>query len=263
LTANLETTTLRVQRVRKRGGKAVVFSALAIDAAGAATPTAPRYAVLASHRILAADVQEGQWWRVSGFYEDVSFDVDGWRVHERQLKATTTELLRPSGEHIVQLLARSSAFPGIGEVKARRLWDAMGTDLYAALDEGDHARIAGCIGIELATVLLEGWAAYGDADAVAAFQRMGLDLSVSQKVLAAYRGEALASITQDPYRLLAFGLSWPAADQLARGFFGVPADDERRLGAAVESALYAELDRGHTCALHVLSRRLFPRGCVA
>jgi exodeoxyribonuclease V alpha subunit len=248
LTVNLETATLRVKRVRKRGSRAAVFSALAIDSAGAAVPTAPRYAVMVPHRLLAADVQEGQWWRVSGSTEDVSFDVDGWRVHERRLHATKVELLRPSGEHIVQLLARSPAFPGIGEVKARRLWEALGTDVYAALDQGDHDRIAGCIGAELATVLLDGWSTYGDADAVAAFQKMGLDLTVSQKVLAAYCSDALATVSKDPFRLLAFGLSWPAADQLARGFFGVPAEDERRLGAAVESVLYTELDRGNTCA---------------
>lgn len=235
-----------MQRVRKRGGKAVVFSALAIDSTGAARPTAPRYSVLAPHRVLTADVQEGQWWRVSGSYADVAFDVDGWRVHERQLRATQIELLRPSGEHIVQLLARSAAFPGIGEVKARRLWETLGSDLYAALDDGDHARIAECIGSDLTAVLLEGWAAYGDSDAVAAFQRMGLNLTVSQKVLAVYRSEALSAVAEDPYRLLAFGLSWRVADELARRFFAVAADDDRRLGAAAESVLHRELDLGNT-----------------
>ena len=249
MTTNHETVVLRVQRVCKRGAHAVLFSGLAIDAAGAADPKAPRYAVLAPHRTLTADVQEGQWWRVSGSAEDVSFDVDGWRVHERRLQATTLELLRPSGEHIVQLLARSPAFPGIGEVKARKLWETLGSDLYDALEGRDLARLAQHVGADLAAVLVEGWAAYGDADAVTSFQRMGLDLSVSQKVLAAYRTEALDSITQDPYRLLAFGLSWTATDQFARAFFQVADDDERRLGAAVESVLYADLDRGNTCAL--------------
>lgn len=249
MTTNHETVALRVQRVRKRGAHAVLFSGLVIDAAGAADPKAPRYAVLAPHRTLTADVQEGQWLRVSGSAEDVTFDVDGWQVHERRLQATTLELLRPSGENIVQLLARSPAFPGIGEVKARKLWEALGSDLYDALEGRDQARLAAQVGADLAAVLVDGWSAYGDADAVTAFQRMGLDLSVSQKVLAAYRTEALDSIAQDPYRLLAFGLSWTATDQLARAFFQVVDDDERRLGAAVESVLYADLDRGNTCAL--------------
>lgn len=248
MTADLQTVSLRVQRVRKRSAGAVVFAGLAIDSAGAAEPKAPRYAVLAPRRMLTAEVQEGQWWRVSGAFEDVSFDVDGWQVHERRLQATKLELLRPSGEHIVQLLARSPAFPGIGEVKARKLWDSLGSELYDALETRDHARLAEYIGADLATVLLDGWTTYGDADAVTAFQRMGLDLSVSQKVLAAYRTDALDSITQDPYRLLAFGLSWRTTDQLARTFFQVDSDDERRLGAAVESVLYADLDRGNTCA---------------
>lgn len=183
MTTNHETVALRVQRVRNRGARAVLFSGLAIDGAGAADPKAPRYAVLAPHRTLAANVQEGQWWRVSGSAEDVTYDVDGWQVHERRLQATKLELLRPSGEHVVQLLARSPAFPGIGEVKARKLWEALGSDLYDALESQDLARLTEHVGADLATVLVDGWSAYGDADAVTAFQRMGLDLSVSQKVL--------------------------------------------------------------------------------
>ncbi|NYT64134.1 hypothetical protein H0A66_17605 [Alcaligenaceae bacterium] len=201
MSADQETTTLRVQRVRKRGPSAVVFSGLVIDSSGAASPKAPRYAVLVPLRVLSTEVQEGQWWRVSGSYEDVRFDVDGWQVQERRLYAMRLELLRPSGEHVVQLLARSPAFPGIGEVKARKLWEALGAELYDALEDKDHARLAKYIGLDLASVLVDGWAAYGDADAVAAFQHMGLDLSVSQKVLAAYRSEALSAVTEDPYRL--------------------------------------------------------------
>ncbi|MBN8504484.1 MAG: AAA family ATPase [Burkholderiales bacterium] len=176
----------------------------------------------------------------------MAYDADGWRVHERRLHATEVELLRPSGEHIVQLLARSAAFPGIGEVKARRLWEALGSDLYKALDEGDQVRIAECVGTDLAVVLLDGWAAYGDSEAVAAFQRMGLELTVSQKLLAVYRSEALSAVAEDPYRLLAFELSWRATDELARRFFAVAADDARRLGAAAESVLHSDLDRGNT-----------------
>lgn len=257
MTSTVETISLRVQRVRHRSGKSVAFSGLAIDSTGAAVPRAPRYAVLAPSRMLSGEVQAGQWWRVHGSVEDVNFVVDGWQVQERRLLAEQAELLRPSGEHVVQLLARSPAFPGIGEVKARKLWERLGEGLYAALEDADHERLSACIGSDLATVLLEGWAAFGDADAVAAFQRIGLDLSVSQKVLAAYRTDALTSVREDPYRLLAFGLSWATTDQVARTYFQIEANDERRLGAAVESALYAELDLGNMCATSdAVERRL-------
>ena len=68
--------------------------------------------------------------------------MDGYRVVEHRITATDAELLRPSGEHIVQLLATSPAFAGIGEVKARRLWERLGESLYDCLDQADEDTLA-------------------------------------------------------------------------------------------------------------------------
>ncbi|WP_354687535.1 AAA family ATPase [Cupriavidus necator] len=239
--------TLRVQRVRHRCQGSATATALAIDANGQAIPDAPRYAVIFPARRTPAEVQQGQWWRVVGDAKPVQYVVDGFQVLEHRLVAQAAELLRPSGEHIVQLLATSPAFPGIGEVKARRLWEALGERLYQCLEQADQASVAAIVGTELAGVLLAGWQAYGNADALRWFQRAGLELRLSHKVLEVYGAEAHAAIAADPYRLLAFGMSWPAADQLAREHFGLGLNDPRRLTAAVESVLYGTFDDGNTC----------------
>lgn len=244
-----ESLLLRVQRVRHHSARATVFSGLQIDDEGRLVAGAPRYAVTLPSRLAVAEVEQGQWWRLEGKPVPTEFTVDGYRVVEHRFVAKDAELLRPSGEHIVQLLSTSPAFPGIGEVKARRLWERLGESLYESLDLADANTLAGVVGPELAQVLLTGWRQYGDAAALRWFQRVGLSLRLSRKLLDVYRGEALAAIQADPYRLLAFGMNWAAADILARQHFGLAADDERRLAAAVEAVMYQAFDAGNTCCV--------------
>ena len=185
------------------------------------------------------------------------YEVDGFRVVENRIFAADAELLRPSGEHIVQLLSTSPAFPGIGEVKARRLWEQLGESLYDSLDHADIDALASVVGAELAQVLLAGWRQYGDAAALRWFQSIGLSLRLSRKLLDVYEDEALATVEADPYRLIGFGMNWPAADTLACKHFGLAADDERRLAAAVEAVMYEKFDEGHTyCARQVVEAAL-------
>ena len=95
-------------------------------------------------------------------------------------------------------------------------------------------------------MLISGWQQYGAADALQWFQQVGLDLRLSRKVLAVYGRRAHVMIKEDPYRLLAFGMSWSAADTLAQQHFELTPDDPRRLSAAVEAVLYKAFDGGDT-----------------
>jgi exodeoxyribonuclease V alpha subunit len=250
---------MRIQRVRGRSGSSTTASALEIDAAGTAIADAPRYAAVFPARLTPVDVMPGQWWRLAGTATPLHYVVDGYMVHEHRVVVESAELLRPSGDHIVQLLSSSPAFPGIGEVKARRLWDALGERLYHALDTADRDAIAAVIGVERADVLLDGWKQFGTAEALVWFQRVGLDLRLSRRALEIYGAEAHTAIAQDPYRLLAFGMTWSAVDRLAREHIGLEEDDPRRLMASVEDVLYAVFDGGSTCCERTdVARRLRP-----
>ena len=114
------------------------------------------------------------------------------------------------------------------------------------LDNGDRAALAEVVGEPLAEGLLLGWSQYGNADALRWFQTAGIDLQLSRKILDVYGKDALPAIQSDPYRLLAFGVTWPALDFLAQTHFGLPADDARRLTAALEHVLYNAFDGGDT-----------------
>lgn len=242
-----ETRLLRVQRVRHRSARATILSGVAIDEAGQLVAGSPRYAVTLPSKLAVAEVEQGQWWRLTGKPVPTEYSVDGYRVVEHRFVAVDAELLRPSGEHIVQLLSTSPAFPGVGEVKARRLWERLGESLYDCMDRADADALAAVVGEDLARVLLTGWRQFGDAAALRWCQRVGLSLRLSRKLLDVYGSGALDAVEADPYRLLAFGMSWTAADTLARQHFGLALDDGRRLAAAVEAVMYQAFDAGHTC----------------
>ena len=240
----------QIQKVRSRAKSNSITSAVQVDGFGNAIPTSPRYCIVFPNSIAPIEVDRGQVWSVSGDASEQSYEVSGYRVEEIRILARVARLLRPSGEHIVQLLSTNPGFPGIGEVTARRLWKAMGSDLYKKLDEGDEAAFASLVGEDRAAILVSGWAPFRNADLFQWLERVGLDLALSRKLLDVYGADTRDSIEADPYRLIAFGMSFDAADQLAKTYCAVRADDPRRLIAAIEHLLYQALDRGDTVCNH-------------
>lgn len=139
----MTTVTIRVLTVRSqnaRGFGGAIFSGKEIDDSGNIARAGTYLVVRAKHSVLsAAKVEPGQWWSVTGDVFDRHVELDGFELTERQMEAESAFLVRPSGEHIVTLMAEGEAFRGIGLVKARRLWETFGDALYGILDRGDHA----------------------------------------------------------------------------------------------------------------------------
>lgn len=237
---------LRLTTVRFRSEKAVICGAVLLDDDGEVYPSPRAYSVKFSDSVQSADPRPGQTWLVTGIQSIKTYTRGHHEITEIQVTAKSAELKRPSGEHIVQLMARSNDFPGIGEVTARKLWGAFGEELYDALDEADETALSDVIGPNLASVVLDGWKLFAASDALAWLHRSGIEPRISRSLLEAYGSELKAKLEEDPYRTLVFGMSWAAADHLAINTFGLRPDDPRRLSAAVESRLYAALEEGHT-----------------
>lgn len=237
---------LRLTTVRFRSEKAVICGAVLLDHDGAVHPSPRVYSVKFSDSVQSADPRPGQTWLVTGVQSVKTYTCGHHEVTEIQVAAKSAELKRPSGEHIVQMMASSNDFPGIGEVTARKLWDAFGEDLYEALDEGDESALSDVIGPNLASVVLDGWKLFAASDALAWLHRSGIEPRISRSLLEVYGSELKAKLEEDPYKTLVFGLSWAAADHLAINTFGLQPDDPRRLSAAIEYRLYAALAEGHT-----------------
>ncbi len=247
---NLPSFTVRVSAVRSQSAKSrggAIFTGIEVDNTGARLDAKAHLVVKAPHWLINTAVVVGQFWRITGKAEANTIVVNGYRLTESTLTPEAMELLRPSGEHIVTLLAECDAFVGIGMVKARRLWNRFGQDLYAILDNGDVARLEEVMTAEGAASLADAWRRWGDTFTLQWLQAKGFSVALGRKVIEYFSPHPAIQIEKDPYRLISFAADWATTDKLARDAFGIAEDDPRRLAGAVEEALYGAFDAGHTC----------------
>lgn len=252
---------LRVVSVRSpnRGGRGgCIFSGKAIDVQGSATDAKAYLVVRAAPLVVAGvEVQPGQWWTVAGKLTERPIEVNGFRIVEQQIEASSATLERPSGEHLVAFMAENPAFVGIGSVKARKLWDGYGDGVYEVLDRGAVADLEPILGIRSARAVVEAWSLYGNSRNIQWLQELGLPVSLGRKLIEFFKNDVADRISEDPYRLLSFCATWNQVDALAKNHFDIAEDDPRRLQGAVEEACYRIFSDGHTTVLSkVLMRRL-------
>lgn len=241
--------TLRVATVRKQHPGYTVFTGKAVDREGRLLDARSFYVVSSTRHQLIQTVEAGQWWTVEGPVTSRVVDADGYRLTEHTIKPVAATLERLSGEHLIQYLNQSALFTGIGQVKARRLWEAFGDDLYRILDEGDLPALSTILSPDIASNAIENWAAAGHGAALRWMQSIGLEVRIGRKVLEFHGSATQSKLQEDPYRLLSFCANWKTVDTLARTTFGVPFDDERRVNGAIEEACYAAFAEGHTAIL--------------
>lgn len=245
--------TLRVTSVRSqnpRGFGGCIFSAKPIDDQGRVLDATGYFVVKATAGILGGcRVEPGQWWKVAGEPSKRLLEVNGYRVTETQLEASSAVLLRPSGEHIVAFMADSPGFQGIGQVKARKLWETFGDELYSHLDAGNVSALTTVLTPDSAAQVAVAWAEHGDSRTLQWLQAQGFDLALGRKLLQFFGSETAQKLEEDPYRLLSFCATWRQTDALARSHFNVPVDDPRRLQGAIEEACYRVFAAGHTSVL--------------
>ena len=101
---------VRVNTLRSSAGGGTIFAGVEVDAKGGRIDAKQHLVVRAAHWMIQTPVEPGQVWRVSGKSEQNTIIVNGYRLTENTLTAEHLELIRPSGEHIVTLLAHSKAF---------------------------------------------------------------------------------------------------------------------------------------------------------
>ena len=241
---DLRVTTVRAANSHAKGG--AVFAAVELDANGHRRDASAHYVILAPSRLLLTEVQPGQVWRVEGVARPNTIVVNGYRLTESTVRPTAMELLRPSGEHLIRLLADSPDFPGIGIVKARRLWERFGEALNGILDRGEREHLMEVLPESMADALLSAWERWGESFSLQWLQSKGFPVALGRKLLDYYGHDTAHRIEEDPYRLISFAATWSATDTLARHTFGLASDDPRRLAGAIDEVLYRAFDAGHT-----------------
>ena len=236
----------------------VIFSGFHVNDKGDKQST-QRIVVRCKARLLPGKdaVQSWEFWHVEGDAEEGFIEVNGVRIPEVRVEAARLHMVRHSGAIIVDILAHSSRFKGIGETKARELWSRFGERIYDILDTGCVEALAEVLTPAVAATVAEAWQLYAEGRFVAFLQNHGFPVSLARKVVEFYGKNAEALLLEDPYRLLAFSGSWAKVDALAQSVYGVALDAKVRLKAAIEEALYMGLNDKSTAAdLKSLKERL-------
>jgi exodeoxyribonuclease V alpha subunit len=188
---------------------------------------------------------------------DSSFPCNGqrWAVRgalstykqEQQIDAAHAELLRPSGNNIIAWIAGCPDIPGVGHVKAHRLYDSFGPDLVSLIEQKDLDALSTVVSPEAADLLCHAFGKHQVSQTLLWLDQVGMQRRIGQKLVDCYADKAREKIETNPYALISFEARWKMVDALAQRRFGVTEDDPRRLEAAVEETLYRGLKDGHTC----------------
>ncbi|MGO0308415.1 AAA family ATPase [Endozoicomonas acroporae] len=177
-------------------------------------------------------------------------EVNGFTLTRHLITTMSFMLERTSGKFLINLLAENSRFRSIGAVKAQKLWNTFGEDLYGVLDNGDTDSLNSVLSPDISSDLIETWQSYIHSDALFyCCHELGLTASQAFNIHRFYGEKTKDKIEGDPYRLLAFNLSFSKCDDIALGM-GISKHDPRRLLAASEQALYTMLDKGSVVVTH-------------
>lgn len=239
---------VRVTSIRSANRKGCIAFGHRMDVARGINDRSSPVVIRVPHAVARlSDISVGAIFEVYGEVSTVLRTHGDFAVNEMTVDAQDLLLVRPSGSQVIQWLGDN--VQGIGEVKATRLWDALGEQLYDALDNTDHSAIESIIPTtEVRERLFNRWQVDGDARTLRFVQDKRIPLDIARKAIRFHRKNLIVALTNDPYRLLSFAGAWADVDKVARECFGVSLDDPRRLTAALEESLYRASEKGHTCS---------------
>lgn len=240
--------TVRVTRIRSRNSKGCIAFGHRVDLDAGLNDRSTAIVVAVPTSVVARSMVEvGGIYDVYGESSVVHREHGGYRVSEIQLDAQDIRLVRPSGSQLIQWLADNA--PGVGEVKATKLWDTFQASLYDILDGSDHTALSKIVPSQnVRADMFAAWLEHGDAKTLRFVQDKGIPLDLARKAIKFHKENTIAALQEDPYRLLSFCGSWAEVDGIAQERFSVQLGDSRRLRAALEEALYRAAEKGHTCA---------------
>lgn len=234
-------TQLRVTSIRSRGASGGVIFAGKSD-------SGDMYVVVAEYSMLpdSSVVEIAQVWKVAGTKEVVSYNRDGVLRYEIQIKPTQLDLMRPSGKNLIAWISNSQDCKGIGDVRARKLFEKFGTELVTLIELGATDVLAEVIGQESAESLIAAFAKSNIAQTLLWLDRLGLNRSISTSIAQYWGKDGQRKVEENPYVLISFCVDWETVDELARSRFGIKPEDTRRLVGAAEDALYRRMEHGDT-----------------
>lgn len=255
---------LRITSIYRNDSKYVAFSGVPIRNARKSS-IKEIYIVNTKPQHIAISPVIGQCWRVQGNYERVKVNHGRYYVDEVRINPDRCECILPeTSEAIVRFLAETPCFKGIGESKARTLVETFQKSLFHVIkcNDIDALVIIGGLTQSAAESLIEGFRKYSNLEHAQWLSDKHVPLDVIQRIIKYHGRETIEQITNNPYRLLQFGLPFKTkrkeklvitmgADEIATLHFGITHDDPRRLSGAVNEVMRSITQDGHTCACEI------------
>ncbi|KQS74253.1 recombinase RecD [Methylobacterium sp. Leaf361] len=194
----------------------------------------------------APAISAGEWITATGIWH-----TD--RQHGLQFKADTLKVTPPTGIEGIEKYLSSGHMRGIGPAMAKRIVAAFGEGTFEII-EAEPARLieVGGIGPKRAARIVAGWAEQKAVREIMLFLHAhGVGTARAVRIFKTYGHEAIAVMTEDPYRLAKDirGIGFKTADAIAMKL-GLTKEAPQRLRAGISFALQTATDAGH-CALPV------------
>lgn len=194
----------------------------------------------------APAIGAGEWITATGVWH-----TD--RQHGLQFRADTLTVTPPTGTAGIEKYLASGSMRGIGPMMAKRIVASFGEGTFEII-EAEPARLTevGGIGPRRAARIVSGWAEQKAVREIMLFLHAhGVGTARAVRIFKTYGHEAIAVMTEDPYRLARDirGIGFKTADAIAMKL-GLTKEAPQRLRAGVSFALQTATDEGH-CALPV------------
>lgn len=196
----------------------------------------------------------GQQWWVKGprLLDNINAGDYALEQHTYESPIEMQCTLPNTGESFIRFVAAEADFTGIGEAKARALWDAFGAELHGMLQQDSPAhrdRLLELLSKQSVDSLYRGYRKYRNLAHANWMSSMRIPLRIQQRILKYHDEHTLQVIKANPYSLMGFGMSFADVDNLHDGL-SVPKSDPVRLSAAVEYAIRKQVEAGHTYTTH-------------
>ena len=209
-------------------------------------------------------VETGLSLDAQGVLSQKDFKFKGKAYTENRLDASSLRIKLSGKDFLINYLS-SGEFKGIGPARAKKIMTDLGEErALELLDAGDFERLYDVLkDSRVVSKLVEVWNEVGCSEV---FQRlsdvfhenyMKIPPRNMSLFIRYYGKDAYSKLEENPYRFLAFYPRFDHIDLLARKKFGVSADDENRIEAVIEEALYQCVQRNkHTvCTVKNLAER--------
>lgn len=246
---------MRVTSIPYRSTKLVIFSGVPLALDSYKTNNGKYYVTIkANPDSIPIQPTLGQHWSVKGTRQIKDIETGDYvmQQHTYESPEHIKCALPETGEQLIRFIAKENDFKGIGESKARALWQLLGKDFHTTLSKDtpeSRECLTSILNEDSIEALFKGYAKYKNLSYCNWMSEHKIPASVQQRLLKHHGEASIDVIKGNPYALIGFGLSFSAIDDIIKttGFKSyVKQDDPRRLSAALEMAIRKEIEKGHT-----------------